>query len=265
MTTPGAWPSLATDLKVSILFFTRLPLVHGAPIASGGVARASWAFPVAGALVGGAGALVYWIAFEIGLPPAPASALALAATLAATGCLHEDGLADTADGFGGGRDRAHKLDIMRDSRLGTYGACAVALSLLLRWSALAAIAKPAAVAVSLVAAHAAARAALPAFMRLVPPARPDGLSADAGRPPPQGAAAAAIVGAAALGLALGAVTGMVALALVAAAAGLMARLSLRQIGGQTGDVLGALEQASEIVIMLAAAALPSALPWTTLP
>ena len=64
-----------------------------------------------------------------------AAALALAATLAVTGCLHEDGLADTADGFGGGRYRERKLDIMRDSRLGTYGACALMMSLILRWTA----------------------------------------------------------------------------------------------------------------------------------
>jgi len=263
MTTPGA--SLATDLKIGILFCTRLPLVHATPIASGDLARASWAFPIAGVLVGGAGALVYWVAFAVGLSPTPAAALALAATLAVTGCLHEDGLADTADGFGGGRDRAGKLDIMRDSRIGTYGVCALVLSLILRWSALAAIARPASVALSLLAAHVAARAVLPGFMRLIPTARPDGLSADAGRPPPQAAAVAAALGAAALWFILGPVTGMVALLLVVAAGGAMAWLSLRQIGGQTGDVLGAVEQAGEIVILLAAAALPRALSWATLP
>jgi adenosylcobinamide-GDP ribazoletransferase len=263
MTTPAA--SLATDLKIGILFCTRLPLVHAAPIATGDLARASWAFPVAGALVGGAGAFVYWVAFAVGLSSPPAAALALAATLAVTGCLHEDGLADTADGFGGGRDRAGKLHIMRDSRIGTYGVCALVLSLILRWSALAAIARPASVAASLLAAHVAARAVLPGFMRLVPAARPDGLSADAGRPPPQAAAAAAVLGAAALWFVLGPVTGMVALVLVVAAGGAMASLSLRQIGGQTGDVLGAVEQVGEIVILLAAAALPKALPWATLP
>jgi adenosylcobinamide-GDP ribazoletransferase len=252
--------NLATDLKIGILFCTRVPLFHAASIGSGDVARASWAFPLAGAVVGGIGAIVYWIAYSIGLSPAPAAALALVATVTATGCLHEDGLADTADGFGGGQDRASKLAIMRDSRLGTYGACALGLSLLLRWSAIAAIARPAAVAVSLIAAHVAARAALPPFMLQVPPARPDGLSADAGRPPPQAAAAAAVLGAAALWFILGPVTGIVALVVVAASGGVMAWLCLRQIDGQTGDVLGALEQVNEIVILLAAAALPKVLP-----
>ncbi len=252
--------SLVTDLKIGILFCTRVPLFHAAPIGSGDIARASWAFPLAGAVVGGIGAIVYWTAYSIGLSPAPAAALALAATVAATGCLHEDGLADAADGFGGGQDRASKLAIMRDSRLGTYGACALGLSLLLRWSALAAIARPAAVAVSLVAAHVAARAALPPFMRLIPAARPDGLSTDAGRPPLQAAAAAAVLGAAALWFILGPVTGIVALVVVAASSGVMAWLCLRQIDGQTGDVLGAVEQVNEIVILLAAATLPKVLP-----
>jgi adenosylcobinamide-GDP ribazoletransferase len=251
---PGA--SLATDLKIIVLFATRLPLNHEAPVANGDIARASWAFPVVGALVGGAGALVYWTAVWIGLPPAPASALALAATLAATGCLHEDGLADTADGFGGGQgaDRARKLEIMRDSRLGTYGACALAMSLLLRWSALAAIADPGSAAMALVAAHGAARGALPAFMRFVRPARQDGLAAYAGRPPPQCAAAAALLGIGLLGLGLGIGPAAVCVMLLAAASLGMARLAVNQIGGYTGDVVGALEQGGEAVILLTAAA-----------
>src|SRR5229473_855664 len=183
MKTRGGWGGgLATDVKTGILFCTRLPVPHAAPIASGDIARASWAFPVAGALVGGAGALTYAIASGIQLPSALAAALALGATLLMTGCLHEDGLADTADGLGGGRDRARKLEIMHDSRLGTYGACALIMSLLLRWTALAAMAGPMAVASALIAAHVAARAALPAFMYVVPPARFDGLSAQAGQP-----------------------------------------------------------------------------------
>src|SRR5579864_2917195 len=255
---PGA--SLATDLKIIALFATRLPLIQEAPVQGGDIARASWAFPVVGAPVGGDGALVFWTAVRIGLPPAPAAALALAATLAATGCLHEDGLADTADGFGGGggADRARKLEIMRDSRLGTYGACALAMSLLLRWSALAAIAEPGSVAMALIAAHGAARGALPAFMRFVPPARQDGLAADAGRPPPQCAAAAALLGIALLGLTLGIGPAAVCVMLLAAMSVAMARLALNQIGGHTGDVLGALEQVGEAVILLTAAAFMTA-------
>jgi adenosylcobinamide-GDP ribazoletransferase len=253
MTMSGGWPSdIATDLKISILFCTRMPLAHAEPIESGDVARASWAFPVVGALVGGVGALTYWIGLQAGLPPALAAALALAATLGATGCLHEDGFADTADGFGGGRYRERKLDIMRDSRLGTYGACALMMSLLLRWAAVAAIAGPTAVALALVAAHAAARAALPAFMRFVPPARTDGLSIHAGQPSPQCVAIALVLGVAVLGVTLGIAAAVLGTILMASVWIFMAWLSVRQVGGQTGDVLGALEQINEIVILLAA-------------
>src|SRR5215813_13872070 len=252
--------SLAADIKASILFCTRVPVRHSAPIERGDVARASWALPVAGAVVGGAGALAYTMASAIRFPATLSAALALVATLLVTGCLHEDGLADTADGLGGGRDRARKLEIMRDSRLGTYGACALMMSLILRWAALAAIASPMAVASALIAAHVAARAALPVFMHFVPPARVDGLSAQAGQPALRSAAVAVGLGILTLAAALGLAAMMVGLVLATCAGLLMAWLSMRQIGGQTGDVLGALEQIIEIVILLTALAVSGRWP-----
>jgi adenosylcobinamide-GDP ribazoletransferase len=256
MTMSGAWlGGLTADLKIGILFCTRLPLVHSDPIEGRDLARASWALPVAGALVGALAALVYWVAHRVGLPPLPAAALALAATLAATGCLHEDGLADTTDGFGGGKSPERKLEIMRDSRIGTYGSCALMMSLISRWSALASIADPLLVTMALIAAHASARATLPMFMRLVPQARRDGLSATAGRPPWESAAAAGALGLIALGFGLGPIAAIVALLLLSSAGAFMAWLSVKQIGGQTGDVLGALEQLCEILVLLTAAAM----------
>ena len=254
--TPPAWlRRFGTDLAICVAFCTRLPLASSVPIEGRDVARASWALPVAGALIGAIAAVVYWLAHRIGLPPSPAAALALAAGVAITGALHEDGLADTADGFGGGKDREHKLAIMRDSRLGTYGACALAASFMLRWSALASLAGPLPVAVALVAAHASGRAALPAFLCWVPPARSDGLSADAGKPPAAGVAAAAIIGAGILLVAFGARGALLCLFLLSLASVAMAWLSKRQIGGQTGDAAGALEQAGECLVLLAAAVL----------
>jgi adenosylcobinamide-GDP ribazoletransferase len=226
MTVPGPWPRLVTDVAMSIMFCTRLPLAHAIPVSNGDIACASWAMPVVGALVGAFGALVYWMAVRLGLPPLVAAALAVAAGMVATGCLHEDGLADTADGVGG-IDRERRLEIMRDSRLGTYGACALMMSLLLRWGALASIAGAGAVALALVAAHAAARAPLPAFMAFVPLA---------------------------LVLCLGLLAALVALVLLAVVGVLMARASVAAIGGHTGDVLGALEQLNEILILLIATA-----------
>src|SRR5204863_1906899 len=107
---------------------------------------------------------------------------AVTAGIALTGALHEDGLADTADGFGGGRDRDDKLRIMRDSRQGSFGVVALVLSIALRAAALGTIGEPIHVTLALIAAHAASRGVLPVLMHVLTPARPDGLGASAGRP-----------------------------------------------------------------------------------
>jgi adenosylcobinamide-GDP ribazoletransferase len=244
-------PRPIADIAVSLAFCTQLPLAHVGQVAEGDIARASWALPVAGALVGAVAALVYAIAIRLGLPPSVAAALAIGAGMMLTGAVHEDGLADAADALGGG-DRARKLEIMHDSPLGTYGACALVLSILLRWAALASIASPGAVALALIAAHVAARATLPALMTLVPPARSDGLAASFGAPPREVAAMAALIGALTLALCLGFGPGLIAAALLCAAAVAVARLSMNAIGGQTGDVLGALEQVGEVLVLLVA-------------
>jgi adenosylcobinamide-GDP ribazoletransferase len=242
------------DLKIGLIFLSRLPLAHQEPIEKGQLAQALWTAPIVGVGVGLVGAGVYGLAQALHVPPLPAAALAVAATVIVTGGLHEDGLADVADGFGGGATRERKLEIMRDSRIGSYGVCALILSFGLRWSALATIANPWAVALALCAAHTAARAGLPAFMSQVAPARPDGLSASAGSPPGRSVAIAFAVGILALVLALGPGKALVSLILLALSGLMLARLAIRQIGGQTGDILGAFEQTGEILILLVAAA-----------
>src|SRR6516164_6850538 len=243
---------LTADLKVAVSFSTRLPLNSGSATAGPDLARALWALPIAGACVGLFGAAVYWLAARSGLPPLPAATLSVAATMFATGCLHEDGLADTIDGFGGGTTRERKLEIMRDSRIGTYGVCAMAISLILRATAVASLADPRLVAPALIAAHASARGALPLFMRLLPNARSDGLSAAVGRPPVASIIAAGFLGALALAWGLAA-AGIIGLLLILSAIGFVSWLSGNQIGGQTGDVVGALEQINEVAILLTAA------------
>jgi adenosylcobinamide-GDP ribazoletransferase len=242
----------AEELKASVLFSTRLPLTRATPVAGGVLARAGWAFPLAGILVGLIAAIVYALAHRAGLPPWPAAALATAATLLATGALHEDGLADTADGFGGGTTREQKLDIMRDAHIGAFGVCALVLSLLLRVSALASFPNTHLVMWALIAAHGGARATMIGFMYLLLPARNDGLSFDAGQPPADSAAAAAVLGLLILVICLGLGRGILAAIALLVIVGLMAWLSSRQIDGQTGDVLGAVEQVGEIAILLIA-------------
>ncbi|MHB0678483.1 adenosylcobinamide-GDP ribazoletransferase, partial [Roseomonas mucosa] len=156
---------------------------------------------------------------------------------------------DTADGFGGGRGRARKLEIMRDSRIGSYGVLALALSLGIRGLALAAMPRPWAMVASLVVSGALGRGAILGVLALAPPARPDGLAALLGRP-----GAGLLAG----GLALAALPALLLLPLPVALGGIlltglcalgMARLACRQVGGHTGDVLGACEQLAEAVVL----------------
>jgi adenosylcobinamide-GDP ribazoletransferase len=246
----------AEEFKASLAFSTRLPLAHlqSAKGLDMGIAHAAWAFPVVGVIVGLIGALVYLLAHRLGLPAWPAATLSVVATLLVTGALHEDGLADTADGFGGGNSRQNKLDIMRDSRTGAYGVCALVLALLLRIGTLASFTDAHGVLWALIASHSAARAAMTMLMWLLPPARSDGLSFAAGGPPGQGVAAAAAIAVIALLFCLHPVRGAMAALVLIAVVALMAWLAMRQIDGQTGDVLGATEQVGEIAVLLVAVA-----------
>ena len=241
------------EFAIATAVLTRLP-VGAAPPADGAIAAAGWAFPLVGAGIGGLAALAFLVAELLGCGSAPAALLALAAGLAVTGAFHEDGLADTADGFGGGTSRDDKLAIMRDSRHGTFGILALVLSIGLRAAALGTIGEPIRAGLALIAAHAASRGALPPLMRILAPARPDGLGATAGRPSLAVATIAAVLGAAIALLLLGPRTGAMGLGLGGGTVALAAMLAQRQIGGYTGDVLGFFQQIGEIVMLLAAAA-----------
>jgi adenosylcobinamide-GDP ribazoletransferase len=242
------------EFVAAMRFLTRIPWPASAPPPA--LADTVWAFPVIGAALGLAGGGVTVVTSELAVPPLAAALLGLATTIWATGALHEDGLADTADGLGGGRDRQRKLDIMRDSRIGSYGALALMLSLGLRAAALSTLiaAGPGAVLGATVAAHAAARAGLPLLMSVLEPAAPSGLAASAGRPRPPATGIALLIGALAALIALGPKPALAALAAAAAALAALATLARRQIGGYTGDILGAAEQVVETAMLLAAAA-----------
>ena len=172
----------ARDVADALGFFTRLPLT-GADARSLDFDRIAWAAPVAGAIIGLIGAAVLALTAPLGLPALFRSGLATAALVAAAGALHEDGLADAADGFGGGVSPAHKLEIMRDSRIGAYGAIALTLALILRVGALAAAIGHGAwgAAGALVLVSAVSRAGALAPLALLVPARSDGAGAAAGR------------------------------------------------------------------------------------
>jgi adenosylcobinamide-GDP ribazoletransferase len=247
--------SCQRDFVLAYGFLTRLPVPDRPAAAPSGLARALRLAPLIGLVVGVLGGMVGWIAIAgLGLPTWPAALIVLAATVWITGALHEDGLADVADGWGGGGDRSRKLEIMRDSRIGTYGVVAVVLSIGLRASALVALAGPEAITAALIAAHCLSRGLLPLAMLVLVPARDDGLAATAGRPTLTDALTGLGLGLLLALLATGGVLGL-GLALVALAAAVVTGLiALRQIGGYTGDVLGAVQQTAEVAVLLAAAA-----------
>ena len=219
----------------------------------GGLAAAMRCFPLVGAGLGLAAGLLAASARGLGLPPLAAALLALAAMVLLTGALHEDGLADLADGLGARGDRDKRLEVMRDSRSGAFGVLALIFSVGLRSTALAALPGGWRMIGVVMAAAALSRAMIPAAMQIMAPARPEGLGASAGTPDASTAATAAGMGLglAVLGLGLG---GALAAALGALAGGwLIVALARRSLGGYTGDVLGAVQQVAEIGILLAAA------------
>jgi adenosylcobinamide-GDP ribazoletransferase len=239
------------QLRTALAFLTRLPVGTPPDLP---LARAGWAFPLVGALIGAIGGGVYLCAEFVGLAGSTAALLAIGATVLATGALHEDGLADTADGLGARGDAARRLAVMRDSRIGTYGALALVFAIALKVAALGQTMGERPAAMMIFAAAVISRAVLPAIMATVRPARPDGLSRAAGTPSVLHVVLAAAFGAAIPFAVLDPVDAVVAIAAGAIAAALITRLCAGAFGGQTGDTLGAAQQAAEVAAMLAIAA-----------
>lgn len=234
------------ELRLAIALLTRLPVGRIEPCPPMGAAV--WAFPLAGVPCGLASGLTLWGGLAAGLPPLAAAFLAVAAAALVTGGLHEDGLADLVDGLSGGRTREQRLEIMRDSRIGSHGALALILAAGLRASALAALEGPHTVAMPVVAAM-VSRGGLGLMMTFLPSARNDGLGAAAtqGLTPARAWAAAAI--AVAAGATLGA-AGAIAFLFAMSAAALVAARARARLGGFTGDVLGAAQVIAEIAALL---------------
>lgn len=245
--------TVRADLAEGVMLLTRLPAGWLMPTnPPRDVTRAVWTYPVVGGLAGALAALVLDAARNLGLPAGIAALLALGAGVLITGGLHEDGLADTADGLGGGSVRARKLEIMRDSRIGAYGVIALILSFGLRAEALNVLAHPA---IALIAAGACGRGAILGVLVLLRPARTDGLAAGLGAVHwPASVLGVALAAAIAFAVLPGIAAALV-LALSVMATLLMVHLARRQIGGHTGDILGAASQLAEITILVALAAL----------
>ena len=250
------WKEAMAGLVTSLAFLTRMPLPSF--LFNDGVStdRAVWAFPFVGALIG----LALWVLLSLisgfGFHPLVVAVAVVAAGLLITGALHEDGLADVADGLGGG-DPARRLEIMKDSRLGAFGVLALVLMVVLKVGVVYTLAdplKPGLALALLVGAAAWSRALMTAIWATLPPANPGGLASV--RPDVQQAAIALAI---ALGLLLVLLlllpgTGFLpgAAVLAAVVAGLFALFARWQFGGVTGDVCGAAQVLAELAFFAAA-------------
>jgi adenosylcobinamide-GDP ribazoletransferase len=233
------------EMQLAVILLTRVPFGRlRDPVPPLGAA--AWAFPLAGIPVGMIAGAVMAAALPLGLSPLVVGGLALAAQVVATGALHEDGFADLCDGFWGGTTRERRLEIMRDSRLGSYGTVGLILLIGLRWLGLATLAELEAIG-AVIAGAIASRIAPTALSALLPAARPDGLGAQS-----KGVGAERVIPAVLLGglpmLLLP--QGWAALAVAALTVAVLARIAWRKLGGQTGDVLGAGQQVAEVALLL---------------
>ncbi len=242
---------LPEDVVSALSFFSRLPV--DAPARPFDLSRVAGAWPAAGLLLAVAPATVVVVNDLLGIPAAVTAFLALAAGLGLTGALHEDGLADTFDGLGGGRGRTERLAIMRDSRLGTFGALALLLALLVKGSALASLlGHPSRAVLALLACAMVSRAMALWHWSATGPARRDGMAYSAGRPDPaalQIGLLSGLAGAIVLTIAFG-FASLLGLALAALATGLFSRLVEGKIGGHTGDTIGAAQAISETLLFV---------------
>lgn len=251
-------PTLWRDTLKALRFFSRLPLpplpgeadAHGPPDFSA-LARV---VPLVGLVLGGLAGLAL-VPAALVWPPVIAALIAVGLGIVMTGAFHEDGLADTADSFGG-MTPERRLEIMKDSRIGTFGAAALIIALSLKTAAIASLIADVGAgrtALALAAAGAVSRMAAIALVVYLPPARPDGAGQAVGAPSVDAWQTGCLL-AAGLGFLAWPAAGFVGAVLGLAAAAGLASLALRfaraHVGGQTGDLAGAAQQSIEIALLL---------------
>jgi len=224
------------EIQIAWMLLTRLPagnLKGQAPA----LAEASWAFPIGGLPAGLVLAGSYLGLVSVGLSSVLAAFIALGMGLFVTGAIHEDGLADCADGFGGGQTVPRKLEIMRDSQIGSYGMLGLILIIGMRIAALSAFEAVIQSLFLIVALAISSRLVMVFYLVFLPAARTDGLGQNAGAQSGRMAAiyASLLASPALIYLGFSAPLGLAGLILVAV---IFAAIASRQIGGQTGDVCG---------------------------
>lgn len=239
-------PFWVLDLLVAGALLSRLPFPHLPSAGFEDAHRAVWAYPLIGAVLGALAGTCGVVIMGLGFSPEIAAGGVLAVMMILTGAMHEDGLADTADGFWGGFDTARRLEIMKDSQIGTYGVLALLVVTGLRWMAYAAL-LPLGV-LPIIAVAVLSRATMPCLMTLLPHARNTGLSKSVGAPEMPVVVVGLAIALLLAGFCIGftSITGLIGGLVVAL---LIGWVSMHKISGQTGDVLGATQQLSELVVL----------------
>ena len=238
---------LVDDLRAAIMLLTRLPVWAAKEGDTPNLSRSTWAYPLVGAIVGAIGAATMFAAHALGINLVLSVFIMITVMVLSTGAFHEDGLADTADGIGGGWTRERKLEIMRDSRIGTYGTVALLLSLGLRSAALVSLDDVMLIILSTVMASTISRAGIVLLLLVMSPARSDGMGTVAENPPLLSVAVALFFALLASQIVPHGMT-----ASLVGGIGLLViyRLGKKHLGGYTGDLLGAGQQVSEIGILI---------------
>lgn len=242
----GLWHGFLSAMGL----LTRLPLpaIHAPQGAS-----SAWAWPLVGVVIGGLNMAIAAVLLWMQVPVTVTAAVVLGTNAILTGALHEDGLADTADGFFGGWTPARRLEIMKDSHIGSYGTLALIVTVLARWSALQVVLTGSLW--GLVAVAALSRAPMVALLAGLPNARGKGLAQSVGQPEQQVAATAIAIAFAVAAVMAGLTTAFMMTAIVAAGTFALALVAKARIGGQTGDVLGASQQLAEVATLTVLATL----------
>lgn len=242
--------SWGEDLQLAVIFLTRIPWDLKTDVPPCALNRALRAFPLVGVLIGGAGAMVLGLTSGLGLPAFSCALLAVLTCVMISGALHEDGLADVCDGFGGGYGVEAKLDIMRDSQVGTYGVLGMIFSIGLRVSALAGFQDWLVAGVCLIGVSSLSRVAPALLIAFMEPARKDGLAATMEKPEGLILWQCGLLGGAIFLLSTPFVAGMLALGFCSIVLFGFSRLAKAQVGGQSGDICGAAQQLVEVTALL---------------
>ncbi|WP_170412275.1 adenosylcobinamide-GDP ribazoletransferase [Ruegeria atlantica] len=239
----------AWDFPLSLVLLTRLPIPRLPEKVFSRQADAAWAFPLVGVVVGLLACAFGWLAVASNLPAFASAAILVAVLVIATGAMHEDGLADTADGFWGGYTTERRLEIMKDSHIGAYGVLTLIFTQLLRVALIATLLTVNGF-TGILAACIVSRAFMPVLMSALPNARNSGLSHSVGDPKAKTAAMGFGVAVVLSWLLIGPGTVIPTLfaALISFALALTAKAKIK---GQTGDVLGATQQLAELAFLTA--------------